>query len=86
MLVYPAVLFPADDDGVFGCAVDDLLINASGASADGAIRDAAAILAELLEGMARNGEPFPDPTPVDDVDTEGGTLVMLTAALPRLAA
>ena len=86
MFVYPAVLFPADADGLFGCAVDDLLINASGRSADEAVRDAADIMNELLGAMAVKGEPFPEPTAVDDLDTDGGTLVMITALPPQIAA
>ena len=86
MFVYPTVLFPADSDGIFGCAVDDLLVNASGRSADEAVRDAAGIMAELLQNMAERGEPFPEPTPIDEIDTDGGALVMITAIPPRIAA
>ena len=86
MIAYPAVLFPPDAHGTVGCAIPDLLVNASGRDADDALRDAAGIMAELLSDMARKGEPFPDPTPSQDVDLMGGTLVLVTAQPPSQAA
>jgi hypothetical protein len=86
MLFYPAILFPPDSNGLSGCVVPDLLVNASGASPDAALRDAATIMAELLDGMARKGEPFPEPTAAEELDLDGGTLVLLAAPLPSLAA
>jgi hypothetical protein len=86
MLYYPAILFPPDAMGLSGCIVPDLLVNASGSSPDEALRDAAAIMAELLDGMARKREPFPEPTAAEDLDLDGGTLVLLSAPLPSLAA
>jgi hypothetical protein len=86
MLYYPAVLHVADGDGVVGCEVPDLLINASGRDVDEALMDAATILAELLDGMAAKGEAFPEPSRTKDVDLDGGTLVLLSAPRPRVAA
>lgn len=85
MLYYPAILFPPDANGLSGCAVPDLLINASGTSADAALGDAALIMDELLGDMARKGEPFPEPTPADALERDGGTLVLLTARARVLA-
>jgi hypothetical protein len=85
MIYYPAILFSPDHDGLSGCAVPDLLVNASGRSPDAALRDAAAIAAELLEGMARHGKPFPDPTPAEVLDLDGGTLVLIATPLPGAA-
>ncbi|MEM6616228.1 MAG: hypothetical protein AAF619_06855 [Pseudomonadota bacterium] len=85
MLAYPAVLHDADADGIFGCEVPDLLINASGRSADEAIRDAGNILHELLQQMDRDGEPFPEPTPMDDIEKDAGTLVLLTSKQEKAA-
>lgn len=86
MLLFPAVLFAPDPDGLSGCVVPDLMVNASGASPDAAIRDAAAIVAEHLRDLAAAGEPFPEPSPVDQVDLDGGTLVMLPITIPLAAA
>ncbi len=79
MIYYPAVIYPADENGLVGCAVPDLLINASGASQDAALTDAATIMQELLADMAREGEAYPEPTPSEDIDLDGGILAILTA-------
>ncbi len=86
MLYYPAVLFPPDPSGLSGCVVPDLIVNASGASPDAALRDAAQIMAELLAGLAQRGEPFPEPSPAEDIPLDGGTLVLIAAPLPTVAA
>ena len=86
MLYYPAILFAADSNGVSGCTVPDLLVNGSGRSTDAAMRDAAASVHELLADLARKGEPFPEPSPVDEIDLDGGTLVYLSATPPHVAA
>ena len=86
MICYPAVLFPPDEAGLSGCTVPDLLANASGGSPDEALRDATAIMVELTEAMTRKGELFPEPTPAEDVDLNGGTLVLLAVPVPKAAA
>jgi len=85
MICYPAILFAPDTAGQSGCTIPDLLVNASGSSPDAAIRDAVAIMTEVLGSMASKGEPFPEPTPTEDIDLDGGTLVVLTAPLPQAA-
>lgn len=86
MIVYPAILFPPDEAGLSGCLVPDLAVNASGSSPDAALRDAAAVVAEFLAGLSDRGEPFPEATPAEEVDLDGGTLVLLGTPLPTLAA
>lgn len=79
MIYYPAVIYPADESGLVGCAVPDLLINASGVSQDAALTDASTIMQELLADMAKEGEAFPEPTASEDVVLDGGVLAILTA-------
>lgn len=79
MIYYPAVIYPADESGLVGCAVPDLLINASGLSQDAALIDATSIMQELLADMARDGEAYPEPSSTEDVDLDGGVLAILTA-------
>ncbi|WBU63426.1 hypothetical protein [Paracoccus aerodenitrificans] len=79
MIYYPAVIYPVDAYGFFGVVVPDLLINATGASQDAALIDATVIMQELLADMARDRNPFPEPTQSDQVDLDGGVLVILTA-------
>jgi len=79
MIYYPAVVYPPDEQGIVGCAVPDLLINASGSSQDAALIDATAVMQELLANMARAGEAYPEPTPSDELDLDGGVLAILTA-------
>jgi len=68
--------------------VPDPLINASGATPDKALRDAATIFIELLNNMACKGELLLSryTTAAEDVELGGGTLVLLTAHLSSLAA
>ena len=86
MLHFPAILYPADPAGLHGCVVPDLLVNAGGSSPDAALTDASASVRELLADMASRGEPFPEPTAAEDVDLDGGTLVLLSVPLPAVAA
>lgn len=79
MLIYPAVLYPADEDGIWGCAVPDHLINASGTTKEAAIEDAMRSMNELLADATRDAQPFPEPSDSDEIDLDGGTLVFLQA-------
>ena len=49
MLIYPAIVFPSDANGLVGCAVPDLLVNATGTSTQAALADAMMIVTELLQ-------------------------------------
>lgn len=82
MLYFPAVLHRTDAQGLSGCHVPDFLIVAGGRSDDDALRDALGIMEELMEDMVRDNEPLPDPTPAEEVDLDGGMLVMLAAVPP----
>lgn len=83
MLCYPAVLFPPDEEGISGCIVPDMSVNAAGATPDDALGDAVGMMEELLGDMVEDGEPFPDPTPIDAFDDRGGRVVMLQAPIPK---
>ncbi|WP_299501358.1 hypothetical protein [uncultured Roseobacter sp.] len=78
MLHYPAIVFPADANGLIGVAVPDLLINASGETEYAALADAASIVEELLATLARDGEAFPEPSPSDEVELGNGVLAILS--------
>ena len=85
MSFYPALLYDPDSSGLVGCTVPDLLINASGRDRESALADAVRSMDELLDDMAKSGDPFPEATPVDEIDTSGGVLVLLHARLPVAA-
>jgi len=38
-----------------------------------------------IKRMVQDGEPFPEPTPVDELDLDGGTLVLLQSRRPEAA-
>lgn len=85
MSIYPAVLYDPDPNGLFGYVVPDLLINASGRDHESALAAAVRSMDELLCDMTKAGEPFPEATPVDEIDTSGGVLVLLHVRLPAAA-
>ena len=79
---YPAILYPADDNGLFRVTVPGVNVNASGPTAQAALADAAAILQDVIDDLAAGGEPVPPPPPPEAVDCAGGTLALLPAILP----
>lgn len=79
---YPAILYPADASGLHGALIPGANVNASGASAEAALSDAAAILQEVIDDLAADGETPPAPADIAAMDLEGGTLVMIPAILP----
>ena len=82
MIHYPAILWPADADGLFGVTVPDAHVNGSGASATEALADATLILQEVLDDLAAERQPVPSPSPIEAIDDAGGKLVLLPASLP----
>lgn len=85
MSYYPAIVFPPDENGLVGCVIPDLMINATGRDRDSALADAVRSMDELLDDISRAAEPFPEPTPIDDLDAEGGVLVLLHTRTPQAA-
>ena len=79
---YPAILYPADDDGIFGVVIPGINVNAGGDSATAALHDAAAILQEVIDDLSASGDPVPAPADLGAVDAGGGTLAMIPAVLP----
>lgn len=79
---YPAILYPADASGLHGALVPGANVNASGASAEAALSDAAAILQEVIDDLTADGETPPAPADIAAMELEGGTLVMIPAILP----
>jgi len=79
---YPGVLYPADADGLFGVFVPNVNVMASGSSADEALADAAEILQEYCDNLADKGEAPEPPAQIDEIDLDGGQIVMLPVLMP----
>jgi predicted RNase H-like HicB family nuclease len=79
---YPGVLYPADADGLFGVFVPNVNVMASGSSADEALADAAEILQEYCDNLADKGEMPESPAQIDEIDLDGGQIVMLPVLMP----
>jgi|GEM_PF-1184245 len=79
---YPGVLYPADASGLFGVFVPNVNVMASGSSADEALADAAEILQEYCDNLADKGEAPEPPAQIDEIDLEGGQIVMLPVLMP----
>ena len=79
---YPAILHPADRDGLFGVEIPGINVNGSGASADLSLADAAAILQEVIDDLHADGATVPEPVALDQVDAGAGRIVLLPAILP----
>lgn len=79
---YPAILYPPDGDGLHGVLVPGINVNASGANQQEALADAAAILQEVIDDLASDGEAIPLPPGAGSVDPEDGVLVLLPASVP----
>ncbi len=78
MIHYPAIVFPADTNGLIGVTVPDLLINVTGETEYAALADAAWIMEELLAALARDGEAYPEPSLSDEVELGNGMLAMIS--------
>ncbi|MFV0386750.1 type II toxin-antitoxin system HicB family antitoxin [Paracoccus sp. (in: a-proteobacteria)] len=79
---YPAILHPADADGLFGVTVPGINVGGSGATTLEALADAAAIVQEVIDDLAADRVDIPQPASIDGIDLDGGQLVMLPAVLP----
>lgn len=91
MTFFPAILFPAGDDGLAGCVVPGPNINAAGKSTEAALHDAVEILAALFEEADAEGAPRPRPATLEHVLAEiredgEGQLVWLPAVKPAAVA
>lgn len=79
MLLYPAILYADDGDGMWGASVPDFLINAGGATKELAVQDAVASMNELISEAQANEEPLPEPSEPEALTLKGGVLVFLQA-------
>lgn len=79
---YPAILHPADPDGLYGVVVPGVNVNACGRSQQEALSDAAAILQEVIDDLASEGEAIPLPPGIDSLDAEDGQVVLIPASVP----
>ena len=80
---YPAILHPADSDGLYGVTVPGANVNGSGATASEALQDAVAILQEVVDDLAQTGEGVPQPTQVEVIDPGFGKVYLLPVSLPE---
>lgn len=85
MLVYPAILHGPGASGGYGVVVPDFLLNSGGPDANAALEDAVRSMEEVLLEFDRAGEPFPEPSLVEDLDLDGGLLVMISVRTPVTA-
>ena len=81
---YPAILHPVDPDGLHGVVVPLLNVNASGATQEKALADAAAVLQEVIDDLASAGEAIPLPPAIETLETEGGQIVLMPASVPGI--
>lgn len=79
---YPAVLYPADDNGQHAVVIPGINVNASGPNQQSALSDAAAILQEVIDDLASAGESIPLPPGIESLDAVGGTIVLVPASVP----
>ena len=79
---YPATLYPADDQGIFGVEIHGINVNGCGPTADAALADAAAILQEVIDDLSAAGETVPAPCAVSELTPAEGMLCMIPASAP----
>jgi predicted RNase H-like HicB family nuclease len=78
---FPAILHPADQNGLWGVEVPGINVNGSGATLEAALNDATSILQEVVDDLSTTEDGVPVPAPADSVDANGGTLVMIPASV-----
>ena len=79
---YPAILHPADAQGLYGVTVPGAHVNGSGATADAALADAMAILQEVVDDLSQTSEGAPPPLSVEGLDHGLGQVYLLPVSLP----
>lgn len=79
---YPAILHPADADGLFGVTVPGANVNASGSTAEAALADAVAILQEVIDDLAQTAEGVPAPVRVEALNAGTKPIYLLPVTLP----
>ena len=79
---YAALLYPADEAGLYGVVVPDVRVNASGTSPDEALQDAITILQEVVDDLSAAGEDIPKPSPVECVHDGDAQRLLLPVILP----
>ncbi|WP_338445973.1 type II toxin-antitoxin system HicB family antitoxin [Pelagerythrobacter marensis] len=79
---YPAILYPSDQDGLFGVVVPGINVNVSASSEEAALQMAAAVLQDVIDDLASDDAGIPQPLKRADIEPNGGTIVLLPATMP----
>ena len=74
---YPAILSPADTNGLYGVEVPSINVNGSGDSAESALANAAAVLQEVIDDLFASGEDVTTPETLNPIKINQGTLPMI---------
>lgn len=80
-VIYEGVLFPADENGLHGCALFGMPVHGVGESAQEALRSAADVLQEALEDLAKAGDAIPEPIEPPASQLALGTRVAVVATI-----
>ncbi len=81
-IFYPAILYPADSNGLHGVVVPGIAVNASGPDSQSALAEAALVLQEVVDDLRADGLDAPAPQDAGELDADGGTIVLLPVILP----
>jgi predicted RNase H-like HicB family nuclease len=77
MILYPAILLPADETGLCGCVIPGININAVGATPEAVVQDAFEILQEVVADMEAEGEAVEGPEAVESLEAGEGRIVFI---------
>lgn len=83
---FPAILMGPDHEPGYAAYVVGNGVNGQGDTATDALTELALILQEIIDDAMRDGEPLPRPAEPSAEDLAEGTLVMVPAKLPHMAA